>query len=192
VHYLSAESGTFAACSQGQPCERRSYDAWGQPESAAWRLSRGYTGHEHLPEFGLINMNGRMSPPAGANAQPRPIRANDGFFAELQPVFVLPEQPANVHQPEWKCIRHRRCIFTLKGERACYFGRISKWGHKEYASCLHDAGMSGSCKKKDRTEEWWRAGGIAKRKQDTAFHGFIKTIIAIEQSFPSRTTVGSG
>jgi RHS repeat-associated protein len=89
VHYLSAESGIFAAYehssdgaaawyylyvdhlgslalatnAQGQPCERRSYDAWGQPESAAWHFSRGYTGHEHLPEFGLINMNGRMYDP---------------------------------------------------------------------------------------------------------------------------------
>jgi RHS repeat-associated protein len=26
-------------------------------------LERGYTGHEHLPEFGLINMNGRMYDP---------------------------------------------------------------------------------------------------------------------------------
>jgi RHS repeat-associated protein len=26
-------------------------------------LDRGYTGHEHLPEFGLINMNGRMYDP---------------------------------------------------------------------------------------------------------------------------------
>ena len=29
----------------------------------AWRFSRGYTGHEHLPEVGLINMNGRMYDP---------------------------------------------------------------------------------------------------------------------------------
>ena len=39
------------------------YDAWGQPGSGAWHFSRGYTGHEHLPEFGLINMNGRMYDP---------------------------------------------------------------------------------------------------------------------------------
>lgn len=32
----------------------------GQPE---W-LYRGFTGHEHVPEFGLINMNGRMYDPA--------------------------------------------------------------------------------------------------------------------------------
>ena len=41
------------------------YDAWGQrtvvKDSIDFR--RGYTGHEHLPEYGLINMNGRLYDP---------------------------------------------------------------------------------------------------------------------------------
>ena len=52
----------------------QSFDAWGRnrnpndwsynniPTVPAW-LYRGYTGHEHLPQFGLINMNGRMYDP---------------------------------------------------------------------------------------------------------------------------------
>ncbi|MDL2254771.1 RHS repeat-associated core domain-containing protein [Bacteroidales bacterium OttesenSCG-928-J16] len=53
--------------------EYRSYDAWGRlrnPDdwtynnvSAFSLIDRGYTFHEHLPEFGLINMNGRMYDP---------------------------------------------------------------------------------------------------------------------------------
>ncbi|MEW6773496.1 MAG: RHS repeat-associated core domain-containing protein [Bacteroidota bacterium] len=50
------------------------YDAWGRernPISADYTATttrpiwiiRGYTGHEHLTEFGLINMNGRMYDP---------------------------------------------------------------------------------------------------------------------------------
>jgi len=59
----------------GQPVYTQSFDAWGRernPESwdyttntgtkPEW-LIRGYTGHEHLPEFTLINMNGRMYDP---------------------------------------------------------------------------------------------------------------------------------
>lgn len=38
------------------------YDLTGAPANPRW-LYRGYTGHEHLPEFGLINMNGRMYDP---------------------------------------------------------------------------------------------------------------------------------
>ena len=40
------------------------YDAWGRPYSwnYGW-FTHGYTGHEMLPEFGLINMNGRVYDP---------------------------------------------------------------------------------------------------------------------------------
>lgn len=52
-----------------------SYDSWGRrrnPDDLTYTLSsaasplyfdRGYTGHEHLDRFGLINMNGRMYDP---------------------------------------------------------------------------------------------------------------------------------
>lgn len=52
----------------------QNFDAWGNKRNADnWNYSnippveewlyRGFTGHEHLPEFGLINMNGRMYDP---------------------------------------------------------------------------------------------------------------------------------
>ena len=56
----------------GSLIQKLSYDAWGnlrnpknysQPFSGIPRLRRGFTGHEHLPEFGLINMNGRFYDP---------------------------------------------------------------------------------------------------------------------------------
>lgn len=42
-----------------------SYDAWGRQTVAknTIGLQRGYTGHEMLPEFGIINMNGRLYDP---------------------------------------------------------------------------------------------------------------------------------
>jgi RHS repeat-associated protein len=56
----------------GSTIEEHSYDAWGNHRNPAnWTLSyfssplglRGYTGHEMLPLFQLINMNGRMYDP---------------------------------------------------------------------------------------------------------------------------------
>jgi RHS repeat-associated protein len=56
----------------GATVEEHSYDAWGNHRNPAdWALSdfvsalgiRGYTGHEHLPHFQLVNMNGRMYDP---------------------------------------------------------------------------------------------------------------------------------
>jgi|GEM_PF-3534373 len=57
---------------QGNEYARQSFDAWGRKRNAVdWTYSnvnnyeqswlyRGYTGHEMLPEFGLVNMNGRL------------------------------------------------------------------------------------------------------------------------------------
>ncbi|HNQ67297.1 MAG TPA: RHS repeat-associated core domain-containing protein [Bacteroidales bacterium] len=57
----------------GEIIEEQGYDPWGQyrnpqtgePEETPQltMLFRGYTGHEMLPEFGLINMNGRLYDP---------------------------------------------------------------------------------------------------------------------------------
>jgi uncharacterized protein RhaS with RHS repeats len=54
----------------GQVVERYAYDPWGarrnpddwtQPDTRSSLLfSRGYTMHEHLDDFGLINMNGSV------------------------------------------------------------------------------------------------------------------------------------
>ena len=49
----------------GSPVFKAEYDAWGKQTitNNTFKFHRGYTGHEHLPEFGLINMNGRMYDP---------------------------------------------------------------------------------------------------------------------------------
>ena len=62
---LTDESGTVV--------ERYAYDPWGarrNPDNwtesdtrTSWIVNRGYTGHEHLDAFGIINMNGRVYDP---------------------------------------------------------------------------------------------------------------------------------
>ncbi|XZF13753.1 SpvB/TcaC N-terminal domain-containing protein [Chitinophagaceae bacterium MMS25-I14] len=58
----------------GNAVAEQNFDAWGRfrnptnwtynsiPSNPSW-LSRGFTGHEHMPQFGLINMNARMYDP---------------------------------------------------------------------------------------------------------------------------------
>ncbi|MCY7327103.1 MAG: hypothetical protein LH618_00985, partial [Saprospiraceae bacterium] len=60
--------------SSGTVVAEQNFDAWGRkrnptnwtyvsiPAVPAW-LYRGFTGHEHLPQFTLINMNGRLYDP---------------------------------------------------------------------------------------------------------------------------------
>lgn len=71
----------------GDTVEELSYDAWGNMRSPeTWELykadempeelflNRGYTGHEHMCEFGIINMNARLYDPAlGRFVSPDPI-----------------------------------------------------------------------------------------------------------------------
>ena len=76
----------------GKVLERYSYDPWGNrrnPEDWSqkdlryfWLLNRGYTMHEHLDEFGIINMNGRIYDPLTANFfSPDPfIQASDNWL----------------------------------------------------------------------------------------------------------------
>ena len=66
--------GSIQAISDGQGniLETFSYDAWGKRRNTDWSqpannligsLDRGFTGHEHLDLFNLINMNGRIYDP---------------------------------------------------------------------------------------------------------------------------------
>ncbi|HLP05342.1 MAG TPA: glycohydrolase toxin TNT-related protein, partial [Paludibacter sp.] len=60
----------------GNVVEKYAYDPWGARRNPAdwtqkdtrtkWITNRGYTGHEHLDAFGIINMNGRVYDPATA------------------------------------------------------------------------------------------------------------------------------
>jgi RHS repeat-associated protein len=46
---------------------RRNPDNWTEKDSrTTWIINRGYTGHEHLDAFGIINMNGRVYDPLTA------------------------------------------------------------------------------------------------------------------------------
>jgi RHS repeat-associated protein len=83
---------THITNSSGSLYYQYSYDAWGRlrnpstqavyppGEEPALFLGRGYTGHEHLSQFGLINMNARMYDPAlGRFLAPDPFVQAPGF-----------------------------------------------------------------------------------------------------------------
>lgn len=75
LHYILKDhqgNWTVIVDAEGEVEQELSYDAWGNlrdPEtwcvdaSITPLFDRGYTGHEHLNGFGLINMNGRMYDP---------------------------------------------------------------------------------------------------------------------------------
>src|SRR5690606_1316704 len=76
LYYIHKDHlGSFTAVTDGNGAkvEETSYDPWGRRRNATictfdnmastYMFDRGYTGHEHLYEFSLINMNGRVYDP---------------------------------------------------------------------------------------------------------------------------------
>jgi RHS repeat-associated protein len=65
---LTDENGTVVERYAYDPWgARRNPDDWTQKDSrTTWIVNRGYTGHEHLDAFGIINMNGRVYDPLTA------------------------------------------------------------------------------------------------------------------------------
>ncbi len=64
------------------------YDAWGKRTFAenSIQIERGFTGHEHIDELGLINMNGRMYDPL------------QGRFLSPDPYIQNPSDPQNYNR----------------------------------------------------------------------------------------------
>ncbi|MCC8145680.1 MAG: hypothetical protein LIO93_04405, partial [Bacteroidales bacterium] len=95
LYYIHMDyQGSLIALSlpEGTVKEKYAYDPWGKRRNPAnWSqidkrtgfiVNRGYTMHEHLPEFNLINMNGRVyDPGAGLFFSPDPfIQAPDNWL----------------------------------------------------------------------------------------------------------------
>ena len=92
IYYICRDylgSITHITNSSGSVVQELSCDAWGQLRNPANQavyasgsepesfLGRGYTGHEHLTQFGLINMNARLYDPAvGRFLSPDPFVQN--------------------------------------------------------------------------------------------------------------------
>ncbi len=73
LHYDALGSVDLITDGYGLVVERRSFDPWGKARKLQWRdindastllqftlTNRGFTGHEHLKEVGMIHMNGRV------------------------------------------------------------------------------------------------------------------------------------
>jgi RHS repeat-associated protein len=101
---------TLVRNSDGQKVEM-SYDAWGnRRDPATWEnyngtlpsfiTDRGYTGHEHLDEFTLINMNGRMYDPQTARfLSPDVVVADPGNPAGYNPYAYVLNNPLKYTDP---------------------------------------------------------------------------------------------
>ncbi len=113
IHYLLKDhlgSITGIVDDAGKVLERYSFDAWGKrrdadswaPLSGTTAIShdRGFTGHEHLGLFGLINMNGRMYDPViGRFLSPDPYTQSPDFTQGLNRYSYVFNNPLSSTDP---------------------------------------------------------------------------------------------
>lgn len=102
----------------GQIVETYSFDAWGNRRNPNnWRgaptatqienykFTRGFTGHEHMDKFQLINMNGRLYDPVIARfLSPDPYVANNTFTQDFNRYSYCRNNPLHYTDPSGEFI----------------------------------------------------------------------------------------
>ncbi len=132
MYYVHTDHlGSFDAItnSSGSVVETYSFDAWGRRRNASnwtysglpasYLFSRGYTGHEHIDVFQLINMNGRMYDPLLGR-----MLAADNFVQ-------FPDYTQSFNRYAY-CLNNPLKYIDPSGEKT-WFGKLFEWigKHKE-------------------------------------------------------------
>ncbi|MCL2651433.1 MAG: polymorphic toxin type 23 domain-containing protein [Candidatus Azobacteroides sp.] len=136
------------ADSKGKVLERHSYDAWGRERNPdnwenynvaiAGRLDRGFTGHEHLREFGLINMNARLYDPVlGRFLSPDPYVQAPDFSQSFNRYSYCLNNPLKYVDPDGEWFGIDDLIVAGAGFITGYLSHgfsTGNWGWKAIAS----------------------------------------------------------
>lgn len=147
VHYILRDylgSITHVVNYSGQLVQELSYDAWGAlrdpdthevyaPDEMPYLpLWRGYTGHEHLTRFGLVNMNARLYDPVV------------GRFLSPDPLVQMPDMTQNFNRYSY-CLNNPLCYVDEDGEFwwiavGALIGGVSNLIYKGVSGQLNNAG----------------------------------------------------
>ncbi len=124
---------------------KASYDVWGKQTvtNNTFAFHRGYTGHEHLNEFGLINMNGRMYDP------------NVGRFLSPDPFVQAPDFSQSFNRYSY-CINNPLKYSDPSGE---LFG-IDDLVFAMALGAIINTTMQGMAGNVNNTGDFWKSMGI--------------------------------
>jgi len=148
-HLLRDSQGsvTHVIHTTGFQLQELSYDAWGRLRyPATYELYpasnlpevyfRGYCGHEHLKEFGLINMNARLYDPA------------IGRFLSPDPYVQMPENSQNFNRYSY-CLNNPLKYTDESGEiitewiiLGAFIGGTFNLGYQFYKGNIHNVGQA--------------------------------------------------
>ncbi|WP_334319702.1 RHS repeat-associated core domain-containing protein [Termitidicoccus mucosus] len=107
-HHLDALGSIVAVTDEWGRVEKRfAFDPWGKREALVdthtgqgGKVTRGFTGHEHLDDFGLIHMNGRVFDPAlGRFLSADPFVGDEGASQAYNRYSYVDNNPLNATDP---------------------------------------------------------------------------------------------
>ena len=108
--YSDYQGSLIAMINEGGEIQEYAYDPWGarrnptnwneKDSRTSWILNRGYTGHEHIDQFGIINMNGRVYDPLTAQFfSPDPVLQAPGNWTNYNRYTYCMNNPFKYTDP---------------------------------------------------------------------------------------------
>jgi RHS repeat-associated protein len=139
----------------GTVLQRLAYDPWGARRNptnwaendarTSFLFARGYTLHEHLDAFNLINMNGRMYDPQVARfLSPDPYIQNDGNWLNYNRYAYCLNSPLSYTDPSGNEITFMAAMLIYSGASALFNGLYSAnaSGNFDWSGFWQGAGTS--------------------------------------------------
>jgi len=176
--HLGSVDRLLRSAGSGSDAVAFSFDAWGKRRNTNWTADpagaryadahwtrRGYTGHEHLDNTRLVNMNGRLQDPfLGRMLSPDPVVGSLSSPQTLNPYSYVSNRPLSYFDPSGyflsklrkglkRAIRHlgstgrrvvRRWGRQIAAAVAAYYtaGAVSSWAYSAQAGGLAAGGVA--------------------------------------------------
>ena len=175
IHKDNLESWCLITDEKGDVVQRTSYDAWGNP-SGDLMCDRGFTGHEHLRGFGIINMNGRAYDPfVSMMMSPDSYIQNPDFSQNYNRYAYCFNNPLSYSDPSGEWVEW--FMYGIFNGAVNVIWNIQEIDSFAEGALAFGAGFIQGCLTEGLSEcswAWQVAGGVAGATVKTGVNSFVK------------------
>ena len=179
IHRDHLSSLTTITNSSGAVQERLAYDAWGQKRDATdWdgtataTEKRGFTGHEHMDDVGIIHMNVRVyAPKLGRFLSPDPVTSAPENGQNYNRYAYVYNNPLRYSDPSGYVPTNVGCFETI----TCTLGTILSFARAFGIG----GGCSAACQYQRRTVSWCESNDLCTKITSQVLYG-SRTAAAVQ------------
>ncbi len=185
IHKDHLDSWCLVTDENGDIVQKTSYDAWGNPRNdKTWSgdyngdllCDRGFTGHEHLREFGIINMNGRAYDPyISMMMSPDEYIQDPDFSQNYNRYAYCFNNPLTYSDPSGEWVEW--LMYGVFNGVVNVIWNIDNINNFAEGALAFGAGFIQGCLTEGLSEcawAWQVAGGVAGATLKTGVNGFVK------------------